>query len=49
MFVIIESFLLPLFSCSLHGINQPTRPGQTASPDTGTPSPKSLSLLSMGH
>lgn len=49
MSVITASFLLPLFSCSLHGINQPTRPGPTASPDTGTPSPKSLSLLSMGH
>lgn len=49
MSVINASFLLPLFSCSLRGINQPTRPGQTASADMETSSPKSLSLLSMGH
>lgn len=47
--VITGSFLLPFFFCSLCGINQPTSPGQTASPDTGRASQKSLSLLWTGH
>lgn len=47
--VITGFFLLPLFFRRLHGINQATSPGPTASPGTETRSPKSHSLLWTGH